>query len=68
MVVGEKVKRTRLTPFFTHIEKGSLRAEEQYRRQRLESLCFGNACQSLAERAIADLIVVLQKIDERRGR
>ena len=68
LVVGEKQERRGLARLLAHEDQRNLRAEQLQRGRRFERARVRECGQPLAERAIADLIVILQEHDERGRR
>src|SRR5690606_7909491 len=66
-VVGKVVERLSGTPFLTHEQQGNHGAEQLERDRRLERILIGQRNQPLAEGAVADLVVVLQKQNKGGG-
>jgi hypothetical protein len=59
-VVGEELERRALVPLLAHEEERRARGEERHRRGDAERVLG----QPVAERAVADLVVVLRADDE----
>ena len=68
MKVGEEAEGMRLAPLLAHEEQRDRGAEQQNGGQGRDRRRRGEALEPLAERAVADLVVVLQAIDEGRRR
>src|SRR5581483_11920961 len=62
--ITEEGKRLTRPPFVSHEHQRGTGLEQQHRKRRLERCGIGQYTQALAEGTIADLIVVLQEIDE----
>ena len=62
--VGKVEESGTRCPFLAHKQQWYLRAEQQDRLASLNSFGCGDPRQPLAERTIADLIVVLQEVDK----
>ena len=67
VVVGEEQERRRGRPFLTHEEQRRHRQEEQQRRGQAVGVDFRVVAEPGAERAVADLVVILDAVDERLG-
>ncbi|MDR8969313.1 hypothetical protein FEP58_05702 [Burkholderia multivorans] len=67
-IVGEELERLRAAVFFAHEQQRDLRRQQQQRGQRAQRVVVRERAQPLAERAIADLVVVLQERHERGRR
>ncbi len=65
--VAEERKRLARAPFVAHEQQRRRRREQRHGQRGLERRGWRQRRQPLAERAVADLIVVLQEIDERGG-
>src|SRR5262249_60358169 len=61
---AEKRKWFRCAPFFAHEQKRWRRLQQQNGQGRGKRIGLGEYCQPLAQGPIADLVVVLQEIDE----
>src|SRR4029077_14163045 len=68
IVVGEEQERRGTRRFLAHEYERNLRTQQLQRNRGLERRRFGKCREALAKGAVADLIVVLQKQDERRRR
>ena len=64
LVVGEEEERRRGRPFLAHEQQRSLRRQEQERRGRAVGRRVNLVVQPLAERPVADPVVVLDAEDE----
>ena len=64
LVVGEEEERRRGRPFLAHEEQGGLRRQQQQRRGRAIGRRVDLVIQPLAERPVADPVVVLDAEDE----
>src|SRR5580658_10096829 len=63
-VVGEEQERLIRAKLFVHEQQRNLRREQQQARGGPQRIWWAQLAQALAERAVADLIVVLQKHHE----
>src|SRR5438552_12281026 len=66
--IAEEEKRLAAAPLLAHEDQRRRRRQELDGRQRLYFPLVGKAQQPLAQRAVADLVVVLQEVDEARRR
>src|SRR5690606_14320315 len=66
--VAEVEEWPRAAPLLAHEEQGRRRREEEDRDRGPEGLLPCKRRQAFSERPVADLVVVLQEVDERRGR
>ena len=64
--VAEEQERLAAAPLLAHEEQRRRRREQLDGGQRLQLLFVGERDQPLAKRAVADLVVVLQEVDEAR--
>src|SRR6185436_4279968 len=62
--VAEEEERLAAAPFLAHEEERRRRREKLDRRERLQLAILRERDQPFAHRAVADLVVVLQEIDE----
>ena len=67
MKIAEERERPVRSPFLAHEQQRRHRREQRDRQRRLQRARIGLRRQPLAERPIADLVVVLQEIDERQS-
>src|SRR5258708_22015346 len=67
-VIGKELKRRGGAEFLAHEEQWGIRQKEQQGRCGSEPGCVDLMIQPLAKGAIADLVVVLQGVDELPGR
>src|SRR5262249_14297439 len=66
--IGKEVERAPFAPFLAHKQQWNVRAEQQERSEKIDRARIHERGQPLAKRPVADLVVVLQKVDERAGR
>src|SRR5690242_6695330 len=64
MMIGEELEGRAAEALLAHEQQGNVRAEKLQCRRRAQSRGMGERRQAVAERAIADLIVVLQEKNE----
>ena len=64
MEIAEERERPRRSPFFAHEQHRDHRRQQRDRERGLDRPGIGHALEPVAERAVADLVVVLQEIDE----
>ena len=62
--IAEERERLRRSPFLAHEQQGDHRRQQRDRQRGLDRSRIGHALEPVAERAVADLVVVLQEIDE----
>ncbi|VWC50302.1 hypothetical protein BLA6863_07811 [Burkholderia lata] len=67
-IVGEELERLRAAVFLAHEQQRDRRREQQQRGRRAHRVFVRERAQPFAERAVADLVVVLQECDERGRR
>ena len=65
--IGEEEEGLGRRPLLSHEEQGYGRGEEEYRGRRAHRFGRGEGGEALAEGAVADLIVILEKAHEARG-
>ncbi|MCY1420294.1 hypothetical protein D9M71_359090 [compost metagenome] len=68
MVAGEKQERFARGPFITHEQQGNHGREQQQGGRGAQGLRRAQLAQALTQGAVADLVMVLQKQNERRRR
>src|SRR5215831_16767464 len=62
--IGKEVERAPFAPFLAHKQQWNVRAEQQERSEKIDRARIHERGQPLAKRPVADLVVVLQKVDE----
>ena len=65
--IAEEQERARCREVLSHEKKGRLWGKEHARRQGAKEIRIGKCGDAIAERAIADLVMVLGKRHERHG-
>src|ERR1700761_649103 len=61
--VAEKWEGSFRAPFLAHEQHGNCRRKERDRKRGFDGFRFGKTLQPVTERAVADLVVVLQEVD-----
>jgi hypothetical protein len=62
--VAEIQERVRFAPFLAHEQHRGLRRQQQQRQRRLDRAGLDEGREAFAKGAVADLVVVLDEIDE----